>query len=135
MISKKIHNLFLIAVVLFIAHGLEEYFTGFYKVDSLFHFAFRFYDNMKVSQATFLVFQIMLWVLLILSYLLIYQRQWVLYLLAIPGLVCVAEFHHLVKAAVRMAYYPGSITALILIIFGYFYWKEWMRLFKSKEQL
>ena len=124
MISKKIQNLFLIATVLFIAHGLEEYFTGFYKVDSLFHFAFKYYENMDISQATFLVFQIMLWVLLVISYLFIHKRQWTLSLLIIPVLVCLAEIHHLVKAAIRMAYYPGSITALILIIFGYFYWKE-----------
>ena len=55
MISKKIQNLFLISIFLFIAHGLEEYFTGFYNVDSLFYFAFRHFENMSVFQAAFLV--------------------------------------------------------------------------------
>ena len=132
MLSKKIQNLFLISSILFIAHGLEEYFTGFYKVDSLFYFVFKYFESMSVFQATFLVFQIMLWILLAISYALIFKKNWLLGLVALPAVACFIEVHHLVKAAIRWAYYPGSITALILLIVGYFYWKELFKLYKTK---
>ena len=133
MLSKKIQNLFLISAILFFAHGLEEYFTGFYKVDSLFYFVFKYFENMSVFQATFLLFQIMLWILLAISYMLIFKKDWLLGLVALPAVACFTEVHHLVKAAIRHAYYPGSITAFILLIVGYFYWKELYRLHKNKQ--
>ncbi len=133
MISKKIQNLFLISIFLFIAHGLEEYFTGFYNVDSLFYFAFRHFENMSVFQAAFLVFQIMLWVLLVISYLLIFKKNWLSALLTIPAIVSTVEIHHLIKAVIHQGYYPGSVTAFVLFIFGFFYWKELIKLYKAKK--
>lgn len=71
MLSKKLRNIFIISIPVFIAHGLEEYFTNFYNLDSFSRFAFAPFDNMTVPQATFLLFQIMIWVLLITCALLI----------------------------------------------------------------
>lgn len=132
MLSKKIQNLFLISAILFVAHGLEEYFTGFYQVDSLFYFVFKYFDHMSVFQAIFLLFQIMLWILLAISYMLIFKKDWLLGLVALPAIACITEIHHIVKAAIRWAYYPGSITAVILLVVGYFYWKELLKLYKNK---
>jgi hypothetical protein len=133
MLSKRIHNLFLISVILFIAHGLEEYFAGFYNVDNIFQFAFQFAQNMSEPQAIFLLFQIMLWILLIFCYLLIFKRDWILFLLTIPALILIIEVHHLIKAAIFGGYYPGSITAAFSLIIGFFYWKELIKLYKAKN--
>ena len=134
MLSKRIHNLFLISVVIFIAHGLEEYFTGFYDVDNIFKFVFQVFEIMSVPQATFLSFQIMLWILLIISYLLIFKKDWILVLLTIPAVVFIFEIHHLVKSVISWEYYPGSIMAIFFPIIGFFYWKELIKLYKTKNK-
>ena len=133
MLSKRIHHLFLISIVLFIAHGLEEYFTGFYEVDNIFKYIFQFFETMSIPQATFLLFQIMLWILLIISYLLIFKKDWILFLLTIPALVFIFEISHLVKAVIAGGYYPGSIVAIFFPILGFFYWKELIKLYKTKK--
>ena len=61
MISSKLKTIFIISIPVFIAHGLEEIFNGFYNVDWFFKFAFGFLETMSVPQATFIVFQIMIW--------------------------------------------------------------------------
>jgi len=134
MLSKRIQNLFLLSIVLFIAHGIEEYFTGFYNVDTFFKFVFQFFETMSVFQATFLLFQIMVWILLIVSYLLIFKKDWILVLLTILGLVFIFELHHLIKAVMLWEYYPGSIVAIFFPILGFFYWKELIRLYKTKRK-
>jgi len=121
---------FLFSIPLFIAHGLEEYFTGFYDVDSIFYLAFKLFENMSIFQATFLLFQIMLWVLLIISYLIL-MRKWILGLLTLLGLVFVFELHHLIKALLFLGYYPGLITAFLFPIAGFFYWKELMKMWRQ----
>lgn len=123
MISKRLQNLFLISIPLFIAHGLEEYFTGFYNTDSIFYFVFQPFGSMSVFQATFLLFQIMIWILLIVSYLIL-SRRMLLKLLTFLGLIFVFELSHLIKALISWNYYPGLITGLLFPIIGFFYWKE-----------
>ena len=130
MISNKLQNIFLLSIPLFIAHGLEEYFTGFYKVDSIFFFIFQSFETMSVFQATFLLFQIMLWALLIIAYLML-SRKFVIGLLTILGIFFVLELHHLTDALIRLEYYPGMITGILFPIIGFFYWKELIKNWKQ----
>jgi hypothetical protein len=111
---------------LFIAHGAEELMTGFYNMDSHVKFMFGFVESLTPLHAAFLVFQIMLWLMLIVSYLLLRGEKWQLRLMAIPGLVMVYELHHIYKAIVVGGYYPGLITALFFPIIGLFFWKEYL---------
>ena len=39
-LSEKMSNLFIIATTLLVLHGVEEYLTGFFKVDPIFLFLF-----------------------------------------------------------------------------------------------
>jgi len=130
MIPQKLKNLFLLSILLFIVHGLEEYFTGFYNTDSHVQFVFAYFAQMAPLQATFLMFQIMLWLLLIVSYLLIRGERWQLWLLLIPGIIFIYELHHFYKALTIGGYYPGLVTALLFPIVGYLYWREWLKLAK-----
>ena len=122
--TKRLQTLFLISIPLVIAHGLEEYFTGFYNVDSIFHFMFRYFQNMSIFQATFLLFQIMLWFLLVISYLVLIRGKWLLSLMTFLGLIYIFEIHHLIKSLVSWTYYPGAITALLFPVIGFLFWKE-----------
>ena len=131
MISQKLQTLFLIAIVLWIAHGVEELTTGFYNVDSHVKFMFGFVERLSPLHASFLVFQIMLWILLIISYLLIRGPKWQLRLMIIPGLILIYELHHVYKAFEISGYYPGLITALFFPIIAVYFWQELLRCFKK----
>jgi len=122
--SRKLKIIFSIIVLLFIFHGLEEYFTGFYKVSRQFLYVFSPLFSMSVQQATFLLFQISLWLTLILSVLLIASERWRICLMVIPGIIVFYEVHHIIEAFITGGYYPGLITAIILPILGIFFWKE-----------
>ena len=128
MISKKLLNLFLLSTVLFIAHGIEELITGLYQVDSHVKFMFSFVDKLTPIHGAFLVFQIMLWLTLIISYLLLRGPKWQLRLMFIPAIIFIYELHHLYKAVTTGGYYPGLITALLFPVIGFYFWKELLRL-------
>lgn len=124
MISKKLNLLLLLSIPIYFFHGMEEYFNGFYQTDSVSRFFFQPFQSMNSLQATFLLFQIMILVILIISFLLLQGKKYVLYMVTIFGLFFIFEFHHLYKAITQTEYYPGLITALIIYILGFFYWKE-----------
>ena len=132
MISEKLKKIFLISIPVFIAHGTEEYIMGLYKIDSHVHFMFGYFENLPSMQAVFLLFQIMLWLTLIISYILISGEKWQLRMMVIPGLVYIYELHHIYKAVLVGGYYPGLITALLFPIIGFFFWKEIVGCFKQK---
>ncbi len=131
MITEKLKNLFLLSTLLWIAHGIEELTTGMYRVDSHVHFMFGFVNSLTPIHAAFLVFQIMLWLMLLVSYLLLLGPKWQLRLMFIPGLVLVYEFHHFYKAIEVGGYYPGLFTALLFPIIGFLFWKELLKTFRS----
>lgn len=124
MISSKLKKIFTISIPVFVVHGLEEYFTGFYRVDPHFKFFFGILDTMSVSQSTFLVFQIMLWLALAVFALLVTSEKWRFRLMMLPGLIYIYELHHFWSAFDEGGYYPGVITALAFPIIGFFFWKE-----------
>ena len=130
MISGKLKDIFLISILVFIAHGLEEYFNNFYNIDPIFRFVFKPFETMSVPQATFLLLQIMLWLLLVISFLLISNEKWQLRLMAIPGLVYIFELHHFWEALIHGGYYPGVITAIAFPIIGFLFWKELLKNFQ-----
>lgn len=131
MISSKLKTIFGLSIPLFIAHGLEEYFTGFYNIDSHFLFVFRRFVDISVYQATFLIFQIMIWLLFSISFLLISGVKWQLRLMILLGLGYIYETHHIMKAIYFSSYYPGLITALGFPIIAFFFWRELIRNLRS----
>ena len=128
MISNKLKTIFGLSVPLFIAHGLEEYFTGFYDIDSHFLYVFRPILYMPMNQGVFLTFQIMIWLLFIFSFLLVSGIKWQLRLMLLLGFGYFYEMHHIYKAIAVGGYYPGVITALGFPFFTYFFWKEFWKI-------
>ena len=130
MITNRLKNIFALSIPLFIAHGMEEILTGFYNIDSQAEFWFGNLNFLPVAQATFILFQIMIWLLLIVGYLLLLGPKWQLRLMFIPGIVLIYELHHLYKAFEVGGYYPGLITAVPLYIIGFLFWKELLKAIK-----
>lgn len=127
MISNKLKTIFVISIPVFIVHGLEEFFNGFYNVDWSFKFVFGFLNAMTVPQATFLVFQIMLWLAFVIFAFLIASEKWRLRLMILPGIIYIFEFHHIWKTLEGWSYYPGVITAIAFPFIAFFFWKELLK--------
>lgn len=126
MITTRLKTIFALSIPLFIAHGVEEFITGFYNVDAWDQAIFSPIASLSVHGAMFATFQIMLWLLLIVSLLLLINERTRLYMLGIVGLIYLFELHHVVKAITVGGYYPGLLTAVFFPIFAYFFWKEWL---------
>ncbi len=131
MISQKLKTIFYISIPVFIAHGLEEFFNGFYNVDWSTKLVFGFLNEMSVPQATFLVFQIMLWLALIVFAFLITSEKWRLWLMLLPGIIFIIELHHPWSVIKSWSYYPGAITSIPLLVLGFLFWRELIKSFKN----
>ncbi len=130
--SQKLKTIFIISIPFFIAHGLEEFFNNFYNIDWSTKLVFGFLDGMSVPQATFLVFQIMLWSALVVFAFLVANEKWRLRLMLLPGIIFIVELHHLWAVIEYRSYYPGIITAIPLLILGFLFWKELLINFRAK---
>lgn len=114
---------FVAAAIGLTLHGIEEIWTGFYALDSFSLTVFGPLLGMSSAQSTFIVFQVMLWLMFLICYLLLFTERWRFLPLGILGFFLFFELHHVVKAILIGGYYPGMITALILPIIGMYYWK------------
>ena len=130
MISQKLKFIFILSIPIFLAHGLEEYFNDFYKVDWSLQIFSGFLEKMSMPQATFLIFQIMLWLALVVFGLLLINEKWRLSLMVIPGFIYVFELHHIYKALQVGGYYPGLVTSLVFPVIAIFFWREFIRNYK-----
>lgn len=131
MISQKLKTIFCISIPVFIAHGLEEIFNGFYNVDWSFKLVFGSLETMSVPQATFIVFQVMIWLAFIVFAFLIASEKWRLRLMILPGLIYIFELHHIWKTLESGSYYPGVITAIAFPVIGFLFWKELLKNWKN----
>lgn len=126
-VSNKLKSIFLLSIPLSIIHGIEEYITGFYATDNFSKLFFSYSNNMNSIQSSFITFQVMIWLILIISAILITKPKWQLYIMLIPGLIYIFELHHLVKAIIVFSYYPGALTAFLFPIIGFFYWQQLLK--------
>lgn len=126
MVNEKLKRIFFFAIILFIAHAVEEYFTGFYNFDQLLFkplgeiFPFG-------SQAAFIVFQVVFVLLSIKSYRLKTKRNFLLIISTFWGIILVLELEHLYQALSLAKYTPGLVTSLLFPIISFFYWRELLK--------
>lgn len=117
--SANIKGLLAIAIPVFIVHAIEEYSMGILTSDPFFLWATL---HGLPTVVLYLLEQVVLVVLLLWA---LYQpRRWLLVLI---GLLFLFEFTHFVSAAQHMSYYPGLVTAIILVVLGLFLWKELLK--------
>lgn len=130
--SEKLNNLFVVATGLLVLHGAEEYLTGFFEVDPIFLFLFSPFEAMAVFQSTFLLFQICLLLAFIAFHMLLRGGKAMLTVFGVIGFFLFFEAHHIFEAVIVGSYYPGLITALLMPIAGFFFWKELIRSWKRQ---
>lgn len=133
MITSRLKYIFAFSIPVFIMHGIEEYLTGFYELDQWDEWIFGLLPFTSIHQAMFATFQVMLWILLIVSLLLLVSERVRFYTLALMGLIYLFEFHHPIKALLEGGYYPGLITSILFPVLAFLFWKEWLRVFSRSS--
>lgn len=131
MISPRLQRIFGLSIPLFIVHGVEEFVTHFSDIDAHDQAIFGILSGLSNHGATFVTFQVMLWLLLLISFLLLLGPKWQFSVLALVGVIYLYELHHIYKAIMIWGYYPGLITSLAFPVFAFFFWKEWIRIYKK----
>lgn len=131
MITSRLKLIFGLSIPFFIAHGVEEYLTGFYNLDKWDEWIFGLLPFVSTHQAMFATFQVMLWLLLIVALVLFLGERWRFYMLALLGVIFIFELHHPVKALLTGGYYPGLVTSLAFPFLAYFFWREWLKNYRK----
>jgi hypothetical protein len=135
MITPRLKLIFGLSIPLFIAHGIEEYLTGFYNLDQWDEWIFGLFSFASTHQAMFATFQVMFWILLIIAFLLLLDERTRFYTLGLLGVIYIFELHHPVKALLVGGYYPGLVTSLAFPFLAYFFWREWQRNFPKASKI
>ncbi|MGH9383088.1 MAG: YHS domain-containing protein [Vicinamibacterales bacterium] len=125
MLTTRLRQLLSFGVGLFIAHGIEEWATGFYFADPTFPFVASLVTSEQ--EAVFVVFQLMLWLLLVLAVALLLGERWRIRALTAFGVLLVLEVEHLILVAINGHYYPGAVTSALFIPAAILYWRELLR--------
>ena len=107
---------------LFIVHALEEYSTGLLGLDPLFNWVTA--HNLP-TVTLYWIEQIVLVALLVWA--IYWPKRW---LVIFIGLLFVFEITHIISALRQMSYYPGLYSGMLLVIVGFFYWKESLKNYK-----
>ena len=119
----SIKTLLQISIPLYIVHAIEEYSTGILKLDPL----FRWVESSHLPTVIlYMVEQVLL--VLLLFWAISKPKLW---LLIFIGLIFLIEILHIIPALKQMSYYPGLVTAILLLLLAYFYWKELILNFKN----
>lgn len=134
MITSRLRNIFGLSIPLFIAHGIEEIATGFYEMDAWDAYLFQPFAELSLHGVMFVTFQLMFWLMLLVSLALLWGDRWRFYMLAIIGVVYVFELHHFAKAIIAGGYYPGLITSLLFPVIAFFFWKEWLEAYRKRRK-
>src|SRR3989344_4289024 len=95
MISQRLKTIFAASIPFFIAHGLEENFNGFHNISWRPNLIFVFLNDSPAPKATFIIFQIMMWLALIIMAFLISSERWRLRLMFLPAIIFIVELHHI----------------------------------------
>jgi hypothetical protein len=125
MVTRKFMQIFIWATGWIVAHWLEEILTWFAHVDMSYLWLFRPLLEMNIQDALFILYQILIWSILLIWWIfLFWKAKLKLFLLYILWVILFLELHHVVEAIIRWEYYPWMLTALLLPIIGYYYWKN-----------
>lgn len=129
MITRRFKTVTLLSVAAMILHGIEEIHQNFFEHYTLFKTLSRMFDSKE--EALFIAFQITFWGVLLLFYAMTLGEKWRFRVLMIFGFILLYENQHIIEAVFTRKYYPGLITALIILPLSLFFWWEIYLHFKN----
>jgi len=132
MFSKRFVVILFTTVLLIYIHMFEEIKGDFYHVDSTLLFLSSLFKD--IPQSTYFMGETVFRIMLLLLALITLGKKWALWVFTLYGVLLIAETDHLIKAIQTKNYYPGSITALLIVVSSFFYWKELLREWKKNRR-
>ncbi len=133
MITRRLKIIVFLSVILMILHGIEEIYQGFYETYALFETVGRMFSTKE--EALFIGFQVTWWIVLILFFVLLLGEKWRFRVLLLYGLVLLYETQHVYSAIIKREYYPGVITALLILPLGVAFWREVYLNYRSRVRI
>ncbi len=127
--SKNLKKILLISLVLNLVHMIEVILSGYY----LFGFESFSSSFQNMSSAIYFSSHIFLYLgisVFVLSHL---NKNFFKYSLIAYSWVFISESHHIVRSAISLEYFPGSLTSLLYVVLGYFYITQLFKDLKSKK--
>ncbi len=131
MISTKLKRIFIWSIPVFMIHEIEEFATGFWKIDPLTNYVAKFFPSTNL--AVFTIFNLELLVFIIVIALALQSPKWQMRMFTVFGFVYFFELSHIVRLLTTFEYYPGMITAFLSLIMGFFFWKELIKNWQQYE--
>ena len=117
---RRNNTYILIATLLLVAHATEEYLSKFYDIDSSVQFLA---SNIGTTP---LVALVLVHLVLALFLLILVFNQKNKLLFAVLGLILLFESHHIIESVLIGSYYPGVITAVLIVVFCFFFWRRFI---------
>lgn len=130
MVTKRFQIILALSILLNYLHGVECVITKFYTLQPNFYFFTEYFHT--ISESVYFVFHGSFWIFILLAFFLLKGGKWIFIPLVLYGTVFFTEFHHFIRGALLMQYYPGMITSFLFPIVGIFYWKEMVALWNKK---
>jgi hypothetical protein len=128
MIYKKLRYVVSLSIIIFFIHSIEEYLTKLYEVDHSL-IAISAYLNLTTKNV-YLASQIILFAFLIVFLASLLKDKLYKPLAIMLGVIFVFELTHIYSVISIAGYYPGLYTGIMLLIIGFFYWKELFKMLK-----
>lgn len=118
-VPKQLQNVYVFSIPLFIIHVIEEYVTLYYP--TLFGITYRM-KNLPMEK--FITIETVVITGMITAAYLLKKKLIPLPLMILPGLFYLYQYEHISHTIKLHSYYPGTVTGIILFLFGIWYWKE-----------
>ncbi len=118
--SPKMRWMFLLSIFLMMVHKYESFKTAEWEFAPAYLAILNW--NLEKGEMLFLTFITVLFVGLIWCFIIICWNpgQWIF--LGFWGLTFLLEWHHIFRTISSGAYYSGLFSAMVYVIFGFFYW-------------
>lgn len=118
----KLKYILFATFIAMILHTIEEYITRLWSVDTFIVGISNYFEISGV--VVYLLIQFFAFLLILILLIQTFQRKINKILLTVLALVFLFELLHIYESFRIWGYYSGLYTGIILLIIGYFYWKE-----------
>jgi hypothetical protein len=122
MVTQRFKTITFLSVIAMILHGVEEIHQNFFDHYTLFTTLSRMVDSKE--EALFIAFQITFWGVLLLFFAMTLDEKWRFRVMIVYGLILLYENQHIIGAVLARTYYPGLVTAIIILPLSLAYWWE-----------
>lgn len=118
----NLKHIVLVTFIVMLFHTVEEYLTAIYNVDPFMVFS-SYYFGIRASTVYFII-QLLALVTIGVFFIRLSRHKFDTLLAVLVGFIFVLELLHPYNSIVLRAYYPGLYTGMILVLLGFFYYKE-----------